>query len=181
MVVEPIKQLAQLIRRQQIQQHQRVGLLGGLVPVDVVVLGFEDAVEALNVAVPLPVGVPIQFGQFVVTLELADHAVVERNEHPPADVDPSAQVPRRSARAFRAGPAGWQRHQLESLHGPQDHPHRHHIGVGVVVDALVRPVRVARMEFIGPDDSVDAVAIALSSYVALLTQNRAISISISAP
>jgi hypothetical protein len=38
--------------------------------VDVVVLRFEDAVEALDVAVPLAVAVPIQFSQFAIAFEL---------------------------------------------------------------------------------------------------------------
>lgn len=52
-VVEPVEQLAQLLGRQQVQQHQRVRLLRGLVPIDVVVLCFQNAVQALNVAVAL--------------------------------------------------------------------------------------------------------------------------------
>ena len=50
-IAEPVEQLTQLVGRQQVEQHQRVGLLGRLVAVDVVVLGLQDAVQPLDVAV----------------------------------------------------------------------------------------------------------------------------------
>ena len=90
-VAEPVEQLAQLRCRQQVEQHEDVGLLGGLVPVDIVVLGLEDAVEALDVAVLPPVAIPVQFRQVAVSLELADDAVVERDEHPSAHLIPVRQ------------------------------------------------------------------------------------------
>ena len=79
-------------RRHQIEQHERVGLLGRLVPVHVVVLGFQDAVEPLDVAVLAAEAVPIQFCQFAVALELADDPVVERHVHPSADFLPVGQL-----------------------------------------------------------------------------------------
>src|SRR5271156_4938089 len=60
-VAESAEQAQQLFRRQQVEQHQRIGLLGRLVIIHTVVFGFQDAVESLNVSVPLAIVLPIQF------------------------------------------------------------------------------------------------------------------------
>ena len=44
-VSEPCRTARAVLGGQQVEQHQRVGLLGCLVAVDIVVLGFENAVE----------------------------------------------------------------------------------------------------------------------------------------
>ncbi|CKO48774.1 Uncharacterised protein [Mycobacterium tuberculosis] len=87
-VAKPGQQADQLVGRQQVEQHQRVGLLGRLVVVHAVALGFQDPVESLDVSVSVPIVIPIQFRQFRIALELADHAVVEWNEHASAHVVP---------------------------------------------------------------------------------------------
>ena len=135
-VAEPAEQRQQLFRGEQIEQHQGVGLLGRLVVVDAVVLGLEDAVEPLDVAVPLPIAFPIKFGQFGIALELADHPVVEGNEHAPCHVPPPIQLLGPHIQARGQVQAVAQRQQIERVHGTQDHPHRQHVGVGVVVDPV---------------------------------------------
>ena len=39
-----------------------------------------------------------------------------------------------------------------------DHPHRHHIRIGVVIDAVIRTVRISGVELVGPDHTSDDVA-----------------------
>ena len=51
-----------------------------------------------------------------------------------------------------------QREQIEGVEGAHDHPDRHHVGVRVVVDAVVGGVRIAGVELVGPDDALDAEA-----------------------
>jgi hypothetical protein len=88
-VPEPVEYLPQFRIREQVEKHHRVGLLGDLVPVGVDALGTQDPVEPLDVPVLGAVGVPVQFFEVRVTLELADDAVtVERDEHPAAHVLP---------------------------------------------------------------------------------------------
>ena len=92
LVAEPLEQIARSsLVGEQVEQHHRVGLLGQLVAVGIVALGPQDPVEPLDVAVPRPVGVPVELLELLVALELADDAVaVERHEHPAAHLLPRA-------------------------------------------------------------------------------------------
>ena len=90
LVAELLEEPAQLVLGEQEEEHDGVGLLGQLVAVRVVALGPQDPVEALDVAIPLAVLVPVELLQVLVALELADDAVaVERDEHPAADLLPA--------------------------------------------------------------------------------------------
>ena len=160
-VAEPVEQLPQLGRRQKVEQHQRVGLLGRLVAVHVVVLRLQDAVEALDVAVLAAEAVPIQVRQLAITLELADDAVVERDVHPAADVVPVGQFGTVQPQCFQQVQPVRQRQQIQRIDGAHDHPHRHHVRIRVVVDAVVGGVGIAGVELVGPDDALDAEAVAL--------------------
>ena len=59
-IPEASEQRAQLVGGEEIEQHQHVGLLRGLVAVRAVMLRLEDEIEALDVAVPLAVVFPIE-------------------------------------------------------------------------------------------------------------------------
>ncbi len=109
----------------------------------------------------LPIVLPIQFRQFRIALELTDHIVVEGDEHAPADVIPSIALLRCQADLPDEIEPIPQRQQVQCVHRPQDHPDRHHIGVGVVVYPVVFLAGVARMELVGADDSPDRVAAAV--------------------
>ena len=124
-------------------------------------LRLQDAVQPLDVAVLPAKAVPIQFRQFAVALELADDAVVERDVHPPADVIPVRQFGTVQSERFHQVQAVRQRQQIQCVDGAHDHPDRHHVGVRVVVDAVVGRVGIAGVEFVGPDDAPDAEAFAL--------------------
>ena len=150
-IAEPVEQLAQLGRRQQVEQHERVGLLGRLVAVDVVVLRLQDAVQPLDVAVLAAKAVPIQFRQFAIALELADDAVVERNVHPPADLLPVRQLGAVQPERLHQVQPVRQRQQVQRVEGAHDHPDRHDVRVRVVVDAVVGRVGIAGVELVGPD------------------------------
>jgi hypothetical protein len=56
---------------------------------------FEDEIEALDIAVLGAVVLPIQLGQLLVALELADDSVaMKRHIHPAADVLPARELVR---------------------------------------------------------------------------------------
>ena len=83
---------AQLVLREKEEQHYGVGLLRQLVAVGVVALARRIR-QPLDVAVLLPVAVPVQLLELLVALELADDAVaVEGHEHLPAHVLPAAEL-----------------------------------------------------------------------------------------
>ena len=80
-VAEPGEELPQLVRGEQVEEHQHVRLLRGLVPVRAVPLGLEDPVQPLDVPVPRPVALPVELLQLFVALELAqDPVIVEGKE-----------------------------------------------------------------------------------------------------
>lgn len=97
LVVEPVSETVeqgpQLGRVEEIAEHECVGLLGRLIAVDRVPLGLQDPVEPTDVAVSGAVGLPVQFGQLAIALELADDPAVERYVQPTGDVLPAAQRP----------------------------------------------------------------------------------------
>jgi hypothetical protein len=55
-----LEQLLQLLGREQVEQHQNVGLLRGLVPVRRVALGLEQPVQALDVAIARLERLPVE-------------------------------------------------------------------------------------------------------------------------
>ena len=88
-VAEAGEELPQLVRGEQVEKHQRVRLLRGLVPVRAVPLGLEDPVQPLDVPVPRPVAFPVELRQLFVALELAqDPVIVEGKEELAADLLP---------------------------------------------------------------------------------------------
>src|SRR5215469_12450211 len=92
-VPQPPEDLAQFLAREEEEEHHRVGLLGDLVPVRVVTFRAQDPVEPLDVLVLRAVGVPIEFFQVAIALELADDSVaVEGDKHPAAHVLPQRQL-----------------------------------------------------------------------------------------
>src|SRR5262245_43050326 len=92
-VPQPRKDLAQFLAREEEEEHHRIGLLGDLVSVGVVALRTQDPVEPLDVPVLRAVGVPVEFFEVAVTLELADDSILEeRHEHPAAHVLPQPQL-----------------------------------------------------------------------------------------
>ena len=167
-IAQPGEQLPQFVGGEQVEQHQHVGLFGGLVAVDVVVVRLQDAVQALDVAVPLAQSGPVQLGQVAVTLELTDHTAtgrwagsgcgVERHEHPAADVVPLIQFAAMDTQAFEQIQSIPERHRVQGVEGPHDRPHRHHVGIGVVVDPVIGAVGVAGVELVGTDHAADDVA-----------------------
>ena len=90
------QQLAQLVAREQEQQHEHVGLLGQPCSGWAVALGLEHPVQPLDVAVALPVAVPVELLQLLVALELAQHAVgVEHDRILRLMSSPARPAPRR--------------------------------------------------------------------------------------
>src|ERR1700675_2054382 len=83
LITQARKQPAKLLGGKQIKQHQNVGLLRQFVAVRSVVLCLQDEIEALDIAVPGAIVIPIQLDQLLVALELADDPVTMKREiHP---------------------------------------------------------------------------------------------------
>jgi hypothetical protein len=125
-----------LRRRQQVEDHQHVGLLGHLVAVRRVALRLQDPVEPLDVAVALLVVEPVELLEAVVAVELADDTVVvEADAHPAADVVPAVQLVGGQAELIPQLPRLVVREQVEDVERPADDPDGHHVRVRVVVQA----------------------------------------------
>ena len=149
----------ELLGGEQVEQHQHIGLLGGLVPIRRVAFGLEDAVQAMDVAVALTVAGPVELGQRLVALELADEAVgVKDHAQPAADLVPVRQLGVGQGQALAQLEAALLGQQLQQLQRAPQHPGGHHAGIGMVVQTrLVRP-RVRGLELVGSDDATDLVA-----------------------
>ena len=161
LVAEPGEDAAQLVVAEQEEQHHRVGLLGQLVAVRGVALGLEDPVEALDVAVLRAVGVPVQFLEVGVALELADDPVVERHEHPAADVLPPLDLLVAELQPGADGVRAWCRQQVEQVRGDVADPRHEDVGVGVVAQAALGRARVLLVVLVRAHDAVDLVALPL--------------------
>jgi hypothetical protein len=102
------------------------------------VLAVADAhvqLEALDVAVPA-VALPVELGELLVALELADDAaVVEWHVHRAADVAPARDFLPRQAELRHELDAAHEREQVQHIQRPAQHPHRHHVRIGVVVQS----------------------------------------------
>src|ERR671910_14079 len=137
-VAEPLEDLLKLSLREQEEQQHGVGLLCQLVAVGVVALGAQDPVEPLDVAVLGAVGVPVELLEVLVTLELADYAVVvERHEHPFTHLPPGLYLFVGEPEPGAQRPATPLGEQLEHLLDRLTDPSYHHVGVGVVPQALL--------------------------------------------
>ena len=137
LVTETLQEPFELVLGEEEEEQHGVGLLGQLVPVRVVPLGAQDTVETLDVAVLLTVVVPVEFLEVLVALELADKPVaMERHEHLAAHL-----IPHLDLFVGKADP-GTQRltttlgEQIQHLEGDLGEPGDHHVGVGVVPQAL---------------------------------------------
>ena len=93
LVPEPPNRCRSSSVAEQVEQHDRVGLLGQHVAVGIVSLGAQDPVQPLDPAVLRAVRVPVELGKLLVALELADDAVaVERDEHLAAHLVPRSDL-----------------------------------------------------------------------------------------
>ena len=101
-IAQTLEQFAYFFGGEQVEQHQTVRLLRELVAVCAVVLRLEDQIETLNIAVPFPVVVPVEFTELFVALKLADDSVVmKRYIHPATDIAPSVLSPLPTSPAAR--------------------------------------------------------------------------------
>ena len=163
LVAEPLEQTPQLVVGEQVEQHDRVGLLGQLVAVGIVSLGAQDPVEPLDVAVLRPVGVPVELRELLVALELADDAVVvERHEHLAAHLLPAGDLvvgePELGRTAPRGGSRGGGRAPCWAVSAD---PRHHDVRVGVVAQPALGRVRVLLVELVRAHDAVDLVPVAV--------------------
>ena len=122
-VAQALEQGLHLGRGQQVEQHQHVGLFGDLIPVGAVVLGLQDAVEAVDVAVFLPVAVPVECAQSLEPLELADDlapaaVVVGGNVHLARDVGPAVALGRGDVEGGLESSGVFRREQVQDVQRP---------------------------------------------------------------
>ena len=162
LVAELREQPAQLVLREQEEQHHRVRLLAQAVAVGIVALGPQDPVEPLDVAVLRAVAIPVEFLQVLVTLELADDAVaVERDEHLAAHLTPPADLLVLQADPHAQNVAPARGKEVEHLLRGLADPRHHHVRVGVVAQPTLGRVRILLVELVGAHDAVDLPAVAI--------------------
>ena len=103
---------------------------------------------------------PVQVEEVAVTRELADHPVLgDRNRHPSRDVLPPQLLDRVELERLDQLVAADGRQRREHVAGPVQEPHRHDVGVGVVVDAGFACARIARRVLVGTHDAADPVPV----------------------
>jgi hypothetical protein len=137
-------------------------LLGDLVPVRAVTLGFEHPVQPPDVAVLVPVALPVELPQVFVALELGEHAVgVEDDPHLPADLAPPVQFLVADRQLVGQLLPVVRRQDLQRLQRALEHPHGHDVGVGVVAQPLLVRVRVALVVLVRAHHAEDLVAVEL--------------------
>ena len=115
-------------------------------------LGDKDAVEALDVAVLFPVGVPVEFLKAVIALKLRDESIFEEHDpHATADVVPVRDFASGQPEATFELLATLHTDHVEDLDRALQHPGGHHVGVGVVVESGLVSPRITVMELIAPE------------------------------
>ncbi len=161
LIAQPLEQRAQLFGREQVEEHEHVGLLGDLVGVRRVPLRFQDPIEAMDDAVAFAIPLPVELFELLVALELADHAVaVEHDEHLAAHVVPSVKLLLVERELGPQGLPSRCRQQRECLERALREPCRHHVGVRVVVQPGSVRVRVSVVVLVGAHHATDLVPIA---------------------
>ena len=154
--------MPQLFVGEQVEEHDRVGLLGQHVAVGIVSLGAQDPVEPLDPAVLRSVGVPVELGKLLVALELADDAVVvERHEHFVAHLVPAGDLGFREPEAVGQCLAATLREQVEHLAGSLRDPRHHDVRVRVVAQPALGRVRILLVELVRAHHAVDLVPVAV--------------------
>jgi hypothetical protein len=89
-VAESIEDVAEFLGGQQVEQHEHVGLFGQPIVVGAIAFCGQNEIEAAGVAVSAAIGVGLELGQLLVSVELADDPVgVERHREPAADLIPA--------------------------------------------------------------------------------------------
>ena len=155
-----LQEVAQLFSREQVEQHEYVGLFCEPVVVRAVPFGVEDQIQAANGTVPGPVRVPVELREILIALELTDDAVaVEAHSQPTTDLIPpvdltrsqSEPIPERTAIACFE-----QRHRLDRT---AQHPRGHDIGVGIVPKPLPGRAGVPVMELVRAHHATDIVTV----------------------
>ncbi len=86
LVAQVGEDVGELVRGQQEEEHEHVGLFRHLVPVAGVPFCFQDPVEPADVAVRVPVVLPVEFDEVLIARELADDPFVEGHAHAGAHV-----------------------------------------------------------------------------------------------
>src|SRR5665213_1148886 len=156
-IAERLEYLSELFGREQIEEHERVGLLANLVAPHRVTFGIEDQLEATDVAVASPVCVEIDGFQSLVPVKLRDDLPHERHVQMLRDL--------RELHALVIGPADAVKDVVTSMEIDEvdqiiracKHPSCHHVRVRVVVYARSLSPWVAVVELIGTHDRLDSI------------------------
>jgi hypothetical protein len=137
-----LEQPAQLLGREEVEKHQDVGLLGDLVAIGRVVLGFQHPVEPLDAVVSLPVSLRIELLQLLVAFELAYDAIpVKRDLELAGNLVPVRQLVLVDAELPLELKVPLLRQDLEHLERMPESPGGHDVGIRVVVERALLPVR----------------------------------------
>ena len=83
---------------------------------------------------------------------------MEWHKHQTADLVPPFQFATADSEGLQQVQPVAKGQGVKRVEGAHDHPHRHHIRVGVVVDAVIGAIGVTGVELIRPDHTADDVA-----------------------
>lgn len=134
-VAQPREEGDEFVRREEVAEHEDVGLFGGLVAVDAVALRLQDPVKAADVPVAGAVAVPVEFGEVGVALELADDTVVEGDAQGAGDLLPALELAVLETGVLGEFAAAWLGERPQQFQGAGEDPGGGDVGVGVVVEA----------------------------------------------
>ena len=165
-VAELARTFPQLVRGEQVEQHEDVGLLRGLVGVDRMSFALSRMrSKGWMFRHSEPIGPPRPARlQVLVNLELADDAVSlwthEHSRSSGARLTSSLGETRASSRTgFRTCRRTGIATRIDQFERPPQHPHRHDVRVGVVVHPCVLRPGIPGVELVGPHHPPDDEAI----------------------
>ncbi len=156
-VSQPREEGDEFVRREEVAEHEDVGLFGRLVAVDAVALRLQDPVKPADVSVAGAVAVPVEFGEAVVALELADDTVVEGDAQGAGDLLPALEFGVRQTGALGEFATAGLGERPQQFQGAGEDPGGGDVGVGVVVEAGAAGVRVGVVVLVGAHHAEDAV------------------------
>ena len=110
----------------------------------------------------MPVSLPVEFLEFIITLKLTDDAaVMETQPHFAAYVLPMVQLLFFKRQNFKDFTSPVLRYDLKHFQGLGENPNRHDIGIGVVVESRLTGIRIGFMIFIWSHNAQDFITVKL--------------------
>src|SRR6056297_1533440 len=72
-ILKPVKYFLQFLRREEVEEHEHIGLFAGLVANNRIPFAFQNAVQTHITAMLAVIGLPVQLLQLVISFKLTDN------------------------------------------------------------------------------------------------------------